>query len=406
MKNINSVLFVSWATLISGFIGYLYHPIMIRNLSIEEFWVFESLLSLLNIFLVLIIALGLFYTKEVSNKIHDLEYAKSYRELSIKMIRYVSLWFCSILFIMSPLLWKYLGIPFYYILPLWLTIIYSFYAVINNAFFQSLWKFSFMAFVISSASFLKLFIWLLWVFMGFHIFWALAWIILAQIWMYYIGNTFLNHIFKQVSWKKVLLWEVTASFLWQKKQILQYLFTSVLIALFMNIDILIVKNMFDGETAWYYAAISVLAKFLIFLWLSIETVYYPQLVKTMVFPKMQLLKISMYYVIMTGWAIIFFVLFGEIVLRLFKDGLQEYIYLVYPLLTYCWFLAYMSLITKILIAHQKYTINYILWLLILWLIISLYNFWSSPLKITQIFTLFWFLWVCISIIQVVWTKKV
>ena len=67
----------------------------------------------------------------------------------------------------------------------------------------------------------------------------------------------------------------------------------------MNIDILIVKNMFDGETAGYYAAISVLAKFLVFLGLSIETVYYPQLVKEATLPVKQLVKISVYYIAMT-----------------------------------------------------------------------------------------------------------
>jgi hypothetical protein len=45
-----------------------------------------------------------------------------------------------------------------------------------------------------------------------------------------------------------------------------------------NADILIVQNLF-GKSAVSYIAISVVAKFLIFLGSAIETVYYPQLTK-------------------------------------------------------------------------------------------------------------------------------
>jgi len=156
----------------------------------------------------------------------------------------------------------------------------------------------------------------------------------------------------------------------------------------MNIDILIVKNMFNAETAGYYAAVSVLAKFLVFLGLSIETVYYPQLVKETVFPKLQLMKISVYYTVMTLWAIVFFILFGEMILRLFKDGLQEYIHLVYPLLIFCGLLWYLSIIVKTLIAFEYYTINYLLGILIVGLVVCLYSLWATPLLVTQIFAVF------------------
>lgn len=400
-KNINWILFVSWATLISGFLSYLYHPLMIRYLSIEEFGIFASLLSLLNIFLVLIIALGLFYTKEVAKYISDLGYSKWYRDTSIKIIRYVSLSIFWALFVLSPLLWIYLDIPFYYVLPLWLTIIYSFYAVINNAFFQNLWKFSFIAFVISSSAILKILIWFTCVVLGFNVFWALWWVILSQIAMFYIGNIFLNKFFKRIDSKESSRKKVLSSFLSQKKQILQYIATSILIALFMNIDILIVKNMFDGETAGYYAAISVLAKFLVFLGLSIETVYYPQLVKESVFPKIQILKVSAYYLVITLWALIFFYLFWETILRLFKDGLQDYLWLIYPLLIYCGLLGYLGIIVKTLIAFERYTINYILTVLIVGLVVCLYSMWSTPLLVTQIFAVFWLLGLGLGVSQLI-----
>jgi O-antigen/teichoic acid export membrane protein len=85
----------------------------------------------------------------------------------------------------------------------------------------------------------------------------------------------------------------SGTFLFKNISNLKYFFiASIILTLFQNIDILIVKSLFDSETTGYYAAISVLAKFLIFLGLSIETVYYPQLVKESSLPTLQLLRIS------------------------------------------------------------------------------------------------------------------
>ena len=67
-------------------LSYLYHPVMIRYLSIEEFGTFESILSVVNLIWVFITALGLFYLKEVSKIIDDLEYAKAYRRITLKYI--------------------------------------------------------------------------------------------------------------------------------------------------------------------------------------------------------------------------------------------------------------------------------------------------------------------------------
>ena len=398
-KNYISILFLSSSTLIAWFLSYLYHPVMIRYLSIEDFWSFQSILSLMSILWVLSNSLWLFYVKEVSRNIDNTTYIKFYRNTTIKYIFH--LWLSvSILFLfVLPFTSNYLNIPYYYFLPVLLTIVFSFLAMTNNAYLQSLKKFKSIAAIITTMSFLKLITWWILVYLGFGIFWALGGLIISQIVTFILWYIILEKYFsrvKEIPTDKKLL---TKSFLSQKKQILQYLATSILIALFMNIDVLIVKNIFSWETAGYYAAISVLAKFLLFLGLSIETVYYPQLVKESVLPKLQLLKIGMYYIAMTTWAIIFFMLFGEIILRLFKDWLQDYIWLIYPLIIYCGLLAYLSIIVKTLIAFEKYTVNYLLWVLIILLIICLYSFGSSPLEVTQIFALFGFLWLGLGMSQ-------
>lgn len=57
---------------------------------------------------------------------------------------------------------------------------------------------------------------------------------------------------------------------------------AVISMLLSQIDIFVVQHAFFGDEAGIYVAISVLAKFIFFLAGSVETVYYPQLSKSVV----------------------------------------------------------------------------------------------------------------------------
>jgi len=399
------VLFISWSTLISWFLSYLYHPVMIRYLSIEDFGTFWSILAVMNLFWVLINSFGLFYQKEVSRNIDNISYSKSFNKI---WLYYVSIFtsIVSLFFLICiPFLSIYLKEDYYYFFPLLLSIIFSFLAITNNSYLKALKKFKTISLMILGISLIKLIFGFILVFLWFNIFWALWGFIISQIIMFSIWFYIVKNIFSKTTEIQIDKSTILSSFLSQKKQILQYLFTSILIALFMNIDILIVKNMFSPETAGYYAAISVLAKFLVFLWLSIETVYYPQLVKEKVFPIYQLMSISIYYIILTLWAVWFFYLFWETILRLFKDGLQNNIGLVYPLLIYCGILAYLSIIVKTLVAFERYTINYLLGILIIGLVFSIYSLWNSPIEVTKIFVVFSWIWLLLGLSQIFYKPK-
>lgn len=49
MKNLFYVALIGLSTIVGGVINYLYHPLMIRYLSIGEFAEFESLVGIFNI---------------------------------------------------------------------------------------------------------------------------------------------------------------------------------------------------------------------------------------------------------------------------------------------------------------------------------------------------------------------
>jgi len=332
---------------------------------------------------------------------------KSIIHISIKYGLIVS----SILFLVyalfSWILWNYLNIdsfPLIIIAGSW--ILLSFTALYQLSYYQAHKYFSLLSFLQFLNPVLRILLWWIFIWMWY---WVMGWIlgfILPFYILFFIRFFHIKALQKSESNKKIIQTKeleenITKDFLSQKKQIFQFLITSIIMAFLMNIDILIIKNIFDWETAGYYAAVSILAKFLVFLWLSIETVYYPQLVKEKIFPTKKILQISWYYVLLTLWALWFFYLFGEIVLSLFKEWLQDYIGLIYPLLIFGWLLGYISIIIKTLIAFEKYTINYLLWILIMGLIVCIYSFGTTPLVVTQIFAMFWFVWLGLGMTQLI-----
>lgn len=74
----------------------------------------------------------------------------------------------------------------------------------------------------------------------------------------------------------------------------------------MNSDIIIAKNIFDETTAGGYAALSVIAKFVVFVGAAIETVYYPKITQhssAHLVPTVRLRNASVLMIIMTLGAI-------------------------------------------------------------------------------------------------------
>ncbi len=156
----------------------------------------------------------------------------------------------------------------------------------------------------------------------------------------------------------------------------------------MNIDILFAKHLFEPEIAGTYAWISIIAKFLLFVWMSIETVYYPVLTEKNSIDKKKVFLLSSLYFIMTLWAIWFFYLFWEKILHLFKPWFEKYLDLLYLIIIYCWALALLNFFVKVLIAFNKYLLNYILVFLIVIFVflIKIYG-WNSMYDLINIFNI-------------------
>ena len=382
MKNKNLIsVFILWtSTFITWVLSYMYHPIMIRYLSLEEFAEFESLLSIINLLGVLVMAISLFLVKEVA-KAQTKEKINALIEISIRI--WLTLGSISYMFyiLLTPLISNFLKIDNYMIIMIsWITILLSFLWIYQKAYLQ--WKSFFKALSIFWVinPLLRVFTWIIMVLLWFWIFWAIGWFILSQIIIFVIGYIYIQKKITNQGWINScdnylkIKNDIYSDFKFQKKQIFHFFLSSIILAILMNIDILFAKHLFEWERAGTYAWISIIGKFLIFIWMSIETVYYSILVSKKTIDKKKIFQLSTLYIIMTIGALIFFYLFWEIILHIFKPWFEENINLLYLIILYCGALSLLNFIVKVLIAFNKYMLNYILIVFIIIAIFALYSF--------------------------------
>ena len=392
-NNYINILLISWSWIIWGLINYAYHPLMLKFLSIEEFWVFWSLLGIFNILWVLTVWLVLFLNKEVSKNINNKGKIKFIFYESIKIFFFLSLFLYVIFLLFSPIIWRFLNIDNNWLLYIvGLAIILWFLWISSNAVLRWLKKFEFISILAIVNPILKLGIWFILVFLGYKVYWALIWFIITWFLGFWISFFYLYKYFRNTK----QIWntkDLISDFKNSKKDILNFFFISLFFAIFMNIDVILAKNLFDETTAWIYAWISVLWKFLIFLLLSIETVYYSQIMEydKKNLPK-NLIKNPIFLILITSIIAIWFnYFFWEFILRILKKDLKDYVNIYLLTLIYYSFLAFISFFSKILIWWEKYFINYIIWFFTILLIVLVYNFWNNLENFVLCFIITWIL---------------
>lgn len=70
-----------------------------------------------------------------------------------------------------------------------------------------------------------------------------------------------------------------ADFLKDRTHIFQFFLLTLFLSTLMNSDVIVAKGLFDETLAGAYAGISILAKIVVFLGGSVESVYYPQIME-------------------------------------------------------------------------------------------------------------------------------
>lgn len=398
-NNYLNVLLVSWSWVLAWLLNYIYHPIMIKFLTLEEFWEFWSLVWIFNIFWILIVWFVLFLNKISSQKLEDKSQLKFLFNNSNKI--FFIIWFIIYLLFLAftPIISKFLYIDSYKIVLItWLSIIIWFIWIGVNSILRSIKRFDLIWIMQLFWPLIKLFFWVVLVYLWYWIFWAIWWFILSGFLSFLIGYIYLKRYFYHVS-ESGNIKEFFSFFNNSKIEIFHFFIVSLIFAILMNIDVILVKNIFDADTAWIYAWISVLWKFLIYLLLSIETVYYWQIMEYNKenLPNHLIINPIVITIVTVILAIVFNLFFWEFILKILKPEFVEFKNIYILNLLYYSTLVFISLFTKILIWWWKFFINYLFLILTTLIIALVYLFWTwSLLSFTLVFLISWSLLSLIS----------
>jgi len=381
-NNYYNILVITGGMIFWWICNYLYHPLMLRYLTIEDFWVFGSLMWLMNLVMIITTAFILFLNKEVSKSIDDRAKLK-YLFINASKILWIIWIICTVIFIVfMPILQNYLGIynnTYFYLIAiiLWL----SFVSTVVTGFLRGLKKFEFLGVFQALSPLLKLIFGFFLAAGWYQIFGALFWILITTIFSLVVSYLYVYKSFSWVEakWSVKNLW---SDFRAQKWEISSFVFLAFFLAIFMNIDVILVKNIFDETTAGSYAGISILWKFLVFLLISIETVYYGQIMehKQGSVPKSLIRNPILLIAIWIIWAIFINIFLGKWILTLIKPELAHYSYIYIISLVYYGVLAYINFFAKVLTAWGCKSVNIILLFFTVLLLISVYTVWNQSLE--------------------------
>lgn len=381
-NNYYNVAIIMWASLLAWALNYAYYPLMLQYMSLEDFWVFGSIMGLLNIIWVLCTGIVLFLNKEISKNINNSWKIKNIFISSLKILALLGLLWSIIFALLSPVFANYFNINnIWYFVLVASTIVLSFCSVVIQSTLRGLKKFTFLSFTQLLSPVMKLIIGVWLVAAWYNIYGAIFWVILSWLLSLIISLIFVSQLFRSVT-KTWSTKELFAEFVTHKKDISQYFLVSFFFALFMNIDVIFVQNIFDTSSAWIYVGIAVLWKFLIFLLLSVETVYYGQIMehKRENIPRHIIINPLVIMTLVIVWAIVFNIFLWNFILWILKPELADYKDIYILSLIFYGLLAYISFFSKICIGWWKYSANIILWFFSLLLTFCVYMYGSQTLE--------------------------
>lgn len=159
------------------------------------------------------------------------------------------------------------------------------------------------------------------------------------------------------------------------KNLISMLVMVFLLSLFMNGDVILVRNLFDAKSAGIYGGVAVIGKFIIFLAAAIETVYYPKIIQSKTVDQVPFAWIkNPFFLLVLGTlgAIAGTALVGPYVLGVMKPELADQNFLLILVVMMCSLYGFISLYAKVLIAFKDHWTNRILGLLGLVLVVILY----------------------------------
>lgn len=264
----SSILFIG-AFLVSAF-NYLFHFLMARMLSVENYGELQSLLAVFTIVGVLTAAISTVLIKYVAAfkaknwwaKIHNLFL------ISIKKILVPAGIFLIVFVVSSGYITDFLNLSSVTpVIILGASFILVFLQSINTGVLQGLQKFKDISIISVIAAFFRVLLAVLLVKFGFAVNGAVGAMVLSGLIGYVISFLPLKFLFKKAK-EKV-----------ETKEIFQYffpvLFTLLFITLIYNIDVILVKHFFSPQIAGEYSALAIIGRIIFFISGPIIAVMFP-----------------------------------------------------------------------------------------------------------------------------------
>lgn len=272
----SSIIFIG--TLIGSFFSYLFNMFAGRLLGPEKYGEFTALISMmmiLSVSSIAILTVTMKYSSELVAKKHfqalNILYKKFYRCTAI---------FALVLIATMLIFVKPIGAFFSIndVVPICITFLYFFFVyllVVNRGILQGGQRFLDLTANTTLEMFLKFLIGTILIKIGLGVSGAMAGMILATGIVYFLSLIPLNRLLKTKDENQ------HEQFIFNKKEIATYaipvLISSALLMIALNLDIILVKHYFDPATAGVYAAVSTIAKIILYATSPIVSVMFPMI---------------------------------------------------------------------------------------------------------------------------------
>lgn len=353
---------ISW--IISWFLGYIYHPMMLRMLNLADFSALQTLVSIFNILSVFTAWVCLYITQIVAGDDHPVAKSKRIFWGYTKDMTLVGIGLFLVFLASIPILRDMFDI--YNTWALLLTgsiLIIGFVVVVADGVLLGLQKFILIAKLDTYGAIAKFVIGWLWVFLGAGIVWAIGWYVWLMVvylifyFLYtykFLGNYADEHLLDAHLLRSKNIVSIT-----------HYSILCILLTVLANIDILIARLLFSGEVSGTYAAISTLSKWIVFLSALLESIYFPQLVRVWSNTGKILLQALAMYAGIFVMAILFIRGIWDITLDIVKWWLHTYTTEFARLTVWSLLVSLITFWTKVLLWRRVYSANVFLFLLLI-----------------------------------------
>ena len=271
----SSIIFIG--TMVGSVFSYIFNTLVGRWLGPSQYGEFTALMSLL-----MIISVGggavLTVTMRYSGELYALKNFQALRKLFKIFTRYLS--FAGVSLFLVGLIFTKPIAHFFSIehnVPVIIALfsfIFGFLIVVNKGILQGTQKFTAVAFVGTLESLLRLVVGLVLIKVGFQLTGAVLGSVVATIIVYFVTFIPLAKILKNKKGQ-------STEFSFDKKEIINYSWPTFMVTLLMaiglNIDVILVKHYFPAKEAGVYAAISTIAKIILYTTGPIATVMFPMI---------------------------------------------------------------------------------------------------------------------------------